>query len=306
MFCSNCGAAAETSAKFCSKCATQFASSSKSVSTLDAANELAEQGRLLEAEDLYWTAIESGVEEARVSLAFAFHDARLPSLALNLYEELVEGEFASQVIPQMAEILLDVHNYEGVREIAQDGSSDAIKGILDSLTSVEEKTASYIADVPGLVESWLIRESELQDQLALGSTFEAQSELVQVREILAHYATLLSTPIGSSSSIQQVSVPIAVGGRAVMRDCRSALGTVASRWFWAAHASVLAFTMLDETDPEFPALVDKTCVLIEKKYVIEGRALTQGEPEEYLINNLIYGLNVLGDPRKDFYAALLG
>lgn len=274
--------------------------------SLEEAKRCVQQGLLLEAEDLYWTEIESGNLEARLLLAYAFHDVGLNSLALEHYRELEGTEKWADAAPQIAEILLDVHLYEQARKSVDNLANTDVAKTLAAIESVENKTASYINEIPEIVQEQLAQEAVILSAVANEPNLQMQLELVQVREYLAHYASVVSTELGEVVAHQAIAVGI--GGMVVSRELSMALGTPARRWFEAAHSAVNALTLMHEQSAngngEFTSISLRAMSSIEKKYVIAGRELTE-VGEDFAINNLLWALNELNSPAKDFYAYLL-
>jgi hypothetical protein len=166
--------------------------------SLKDANSLAAAGRLLQAEDLYWQEIEAGNSEARLQLAYAFHDSGLHSLALEHYLELEGTDLWSFAAPQVADLYLEIHRYKESRAALAGLSSEIVAGSLEVIESVEQKTASYISEVPEIVENLLLHESQLLERLSNSPKLEDQIQLVEIRGFLAHYATVLQSNLGSS------------------------------------------------------------------------------------------------------------
>lgn len=273
--------------------------------SLGKANELASSGRLLEAEEIYWTEIERGNDAARLSLAYAFHDAGLLSLALEHYGALRGTPHWEAAAPQVSDILLDVHKYEEARDALQGLSGEIVDSSIRAIESVATKTAGYINDVPGIVESALFEEQNLLLLIDANPNLPAQIQLTETRKYLAHYATVLSSSIGKKVSNQAIEIGV---GPTLSRSLSNAIGTPSRRWFDAAHAAVNAFTLLMQQNSgmsqDFEEIALSAMTFIEKKYVISGRASSEND-EDFVINNLIWALNQLGHPAKDFYAHLL-
>jgi hypothetical protein len=104
------------------------------------------------------------------------------------------------------------------------------------------------------------------------------------------------------------SIELEVGGLKTTRNLGAAIGSSSRRWFEAAHATVNAFTLLNQLNPgdttNFRKLTLSAMEQIEKKFLISGRELTE-EGEDFVVNNLIWALNSLKAPAKDFYSHLL-
>lgn len=274
---------------------------------LEDAIELSKQGRLSEAEDIFLDEIEAGNVQAQLSLAYAFQDASLNSLALTNFLELKGTSLWEFAAPQVSSIFLTVHKYREARESVKGLSSQARKGPIDAIAAVEEHSKSYAGDIPGLVEHWLSEEDRLLELLAQDAQAEIQIELVQVREFLAHYSTVLNSGLMTSISVQTIGVN--VGGAEVPQMLQQAVGLPARRWFEAAHAAVCAFTLLyHQRHPleleEFNALALRAQSFIEKKYVLSERELTE-EDEDFVINNLTWALETMDLPSQDFYFDLM-
>jgi len=274
--------------------------------SLNDANSLAAAGRLLQAEDLYWQEIEAGNSEARLYLAYAFHDSGLHSLAMDHYLELEGTNYWSSAAPQLADLYLEIHHYKESRAVLAGLSPEIVAGSLEAIESVEQKTASYISEVPEIVENLLLNESQLLEHLRNNPDLKDQIQLVEIRGFLAHYATVLQSSLGSSVAMQ--SSELNVGGLSVSRDVRAALGSASRRWFEAAHATVNAFTLLNQLNPgdtsNFRELALSAMGQLEKKFLISGRELTE-EGEDFVVHNLIWALNSIQAPAKDFYSHLL-
>lgn len=325
-FCSECGfKLPELPAKFCPDCGYKLEglnpsppSASTPVDTAaltSRARDLASQGELLAAEDLYWTAINAGFEEAKLELALDFqYEAALNSLALQLYRELLQSGFerTALMMGSVAMILLDVHAYQGARSMLEGRDREAVQGTYEAIEAEELKALSYIADVPDIVSGLLVEEAQLESRLLSGPSLDVQLQFFKTRMYLAHYATVLASGISPAISVASVEVPVppVTSGLKVTRLLSAVLQSPASYWFRAAHAGAIAFSMIYETsgpsDPRFPDLVKEVQKYIEKKYVIAGRGVTEGEEERVLLNNLIAGLGEIGHPAKDFYGHLLG
>ena len=275
--------------------------------SIKTANDLASQGKLLEAEDIYWQEIESGNVEARLYLAYSFHDAGLISLALDNYLELKGTEYWQSAGTQASQIMLDVHKYKEAKEFLKGIPSEETGLSLDAIKSAEEKLSGYLKDIPEIVEQQLLAEQQLLQALSAEPNLELQLELMQLRKYLAHYSTVLATEIGAAVSKQAIEVQVA-NGMNVSRSLAIALGNPARRWFEAAHAAVNAFTLLQELNPnagnDFQALTQKAMEFIEKKYVLAGREISEDD-EDFAVNNLIWGLNNINSPAKDFYSHLI-
>jgi hypothetical protein len=273
--------------------------------SLEKADELASSGRLLEAEDIYWTEIEGGNDGARLSLAYAFHDAGLISLALDQYIALKGTPHWEAAAPQVADILLDVHKYGEARDSLHGLTGESVDTSIEAIESVETKTAGYIYEVPEIVESALLEEQKILLSLGEEPDLPAQVLLTQIRENLAHYSTVLSSTFGKSIKDQSIEIGV---GTTVSRRLSQAIGTPSRRWFEAAHAAVNTFTLLMQLSPgkpeDFEKIVLSAMSFIEKKYVISGRESSEDD-EDFVINNLIWALNQLGHPAKDFYSHLL-
>lgn len=275
--------------------------------SVEKANKLASQGQLLEAEEIYWTEIDGGNDGARLALAYAFHDAGLHSLALEHYEELRDTPHWEAAAPQISGILLDVHEYQEARNILDGLSGESVELALAAILSVEEKTSGYVSDIPAIVEAALNEEQQMLQVLSEEADLPTQIQLMQTRQYLAHYSSVLASDLAAKVRDQAIEVGAATG-LPVSRKLVDAIGAPARRWFEAAHASVNAFTLLMELHPaesdDFQNLTLSAMSFIEKKYVQAGRALTEDQ-EDFAINNLIWALNTINHPAKDFYSHLL-
>lgn len=272
---------------------------------LEDAIELSSQGRLSEAESVYQDEIAAGNVQARLSLAYAFHDARLFSLALTNYLELKGTSLWEFAAPQVSDIFLIVHKYREARESVGELPTEVSAASIAAIESVERKSESYAGDIPELVQHWLSEEGRLLDLLARDVQVETQIELVSVREYLAHYSSVLNSGLMMSIAVQTIAVN--VGGVRLPQMLCNAVGLPSRRWFEAAHAAVNAFTLLHHRQPheleQFDALALKAQSFIEKKYVLSGREMTE-EGEDFVVNNLTWAMEVMDLPSKDFYLNL--
>jgi hypothetical protein len=278
-----------------------------SKNSIDRANQLASEGRLLDAEDLYWGEIDAGNIEARLSLAFAFHEAGVTSLALAHYSELNGTPYWESAAPQVSDIWLDVHGFREARQALKGLRGEMADGCKAAVQSVETKTAEFVNAIPQIVQGQLVEEQKLLRQLGEKTDLATQIQLVQIREYLAKYASVLASELGKPAS--QLGIEVESGpGVFVSRKLGDAIGGSDSRWFMAAHAAVNTFTLLFEQDSnataEFENFALMAMAFIEKKYVVAGRKLTEID-EEFVVNNLIWALNLIDHPAKDFYAHLL-
>lgn len=275
--------------------------------SVEKGNELASRGQLLEAEEIYWAEIDGGDDSARLALAYAFHDVGLNSLALEHYQELRDTPHWEAAAPQISEILLDVHDYKEARNVLKGLSGQSVELSLAAIQSVEEKTSGYLNEIPGIVESALHEEQQMLQVLSDEAHLPTQIQLMQTRQYLAHYSSVLASDLASTVKEQAIEVSAATG-LSVSRKLNDALGAPSRRWFEAAHATVNAFTLLMQFHPgesdDFQKMALSAMSFIEKKYVLAGRTITEDQ-EDFAINNLIWALNTISHPAKDFYSHLL-
>lgn len=271
------------------------------------ANEHAKRGDLLTAEELYWEEIEKGNERARLHLAYSFHDSGLISLALEHYMKLQGSTLWGQASTQAASILEGVHQYAEALEVLGGISQELSAEPLLAIKSAIEKISGYVHEIPGAVTAWLREETKLLKILEEEVDLNAQIKLVEARKYLANYASVVSSSPGQVVAANSMEVEIS-RGLVVSRTLTEVLSSPHLRWFDAAHSAVNAFTLMSQTKKQshegFKALVLEAMELIEKKYVVNGRTVSQ-ENEEYVINNLVWGLDKIGHPAKDFYTHLL-
>ena len=159
--------------------------------SISRAKELGAQGDLLGAEDLLWTEIDAGNLEAKLHLAFCFHDAGLYSLARDHYQGLAGTQFWEDAASQLSTILLEVHDYQRARESLASVDTAESQSALAAISSVEEKSAGYVEDIPKIVENLLENETTLLAKLSVSPSFDDQLALLEVREFLAHYSSVL-------------------------------------------------------------------------------------------------------------------
>jgi hypothetical protein len=246
------------------------------------------------------TSSSAGAEEvlrAREILGHSFMGLGMWRPALDEYEEFQKTALSPVVANSIAEIYLEIHKYSSARNalIALDPNDAAYTSAIES---VVEKTKGYINDVPGIVEGWLVEESKLEEQLQENFDFEKQFELITVRKYLAHYASVLESDLGVLA--RQTSITVFNGGMGFPRTVSVALGTAYYRWFLSAHANVFALALLSQAGQEesevFGDLTRNAFQSIQKKYLHGEAALTEGEAEEVLLNNLLYSMNVSNHP----------
>ena len=204
--------------------------------SISRATELAAQGNLLGAEDLLWTEIEAGNLEAKLHLAFCFHDAGLYSLAKDHYQGLGGTQFWNDAASPLATIYLDVHDYPLARESLAGVDTSESQSALAAISSVEEKSAGYVKDIPKIVENLLENETMLLAQLAVSPSFDDQMALLEVREFFAHYSSVLQNDLARVASATPINVHV-VPGSVVSRAAGIAVGEPSRRWFEAAHTA---------------------------------------------------------------------
>ena len=276
--------------------------------SISRATELASQGDLLGAEDLLWTAIDAGDLEAKLQLAFCFHDAGLYSLAKVHYEGLVGTGLWDDAAPQLANLFLDVHDYQLARTTLAGVDTPESQSTQAAISSVEEKSRGYVDDIPKIVENLLENETMLLAKLAISPSFDDQITLLEVREFLAHYSSVLQNDLALTAKATSISMQVAPGS-AVGRATGIAVGDPARRWFEAAHAAanVVAFATQEFPDDQdlFQSLTLRGFEAIEKKYVLSGREITE-VGEDFAVNNIAWALAQIDHPAKDFWSTLLG
>jgi hypothetical protein len=275
--------------------------------SISRATELATQGDLLGAEDLLWKEIDAGNIEAKLQLAFCFHDAELYSLAKGHYQDLAGTQFWNDAASQLGSIYLDVHDYRGARESLAGVDTSESQSALAAISSVEEKSAGYVDDIPKIVENLLENETMLLSKLAKSPAIDDQLALLDVREFLAHYASVLRNDLARAASATTVNVQI-VPGSVVSRAAGIAVGEPARRWFEAAHTAANTVALATQDFPQdrglFESLTLRGFSAIEKKYVLNGRRITETD-EDFAVNNIAWALAQLGHPAKDFWSSLL-
>ena len=274
--------------------------------SLEKAIELSNEGRLSEAEEVYWSEIDAGNSEAQLHMARAFMEAGLKSLALTNYLELKGTPHWELAALQVCNILLGVHKYLEAREALKGLRGELKKQQVSAIEAMEKYTKSYAGDIPELVEHWLLEEDRLLELQAQNFKLETQLELVQAREYLAHYSTVLNS--GVMTSVAVTSIVVNAGGAGLPQTLGQAVGSPAWRWFSAAHAASIAFTVLHERQPleveEFNKLVLRAQSFIENKYVLSELEVTEDGDELNLLNNLTWALRKMGSPSKEFYLHL--
>ena len=275
--------------------------------SISRATELAAQGDLLGAEDLLWTEIDAGNMEAKLQLAFCFHDAELHSLAKDHYQDLAGTQFWNDAASPLASIILDVHDYQRARASLIDVDTSESQSVLVAISSVEEKSAGYVDDIPKIVENLLENETMLLAKLARSPSIDDQMALLEVREFLAHYSSVLQNDLARVASATSINVQ-AVPGSVVSRATGIAVGEPARRWFEAAHTAANTLALATQDFPQdrdlFESLTLRGFAAIEKKYVLSGRKITESD-EDFAVNNVAWALAQLGHPAKDFWSTLL-
>ena len=275
--------------------------------SISRATELAAQGNILGAEDLLWTEIEAGNLEAKLHLAFCFHDAGLYSLAKDHYQGLAGTQFWNDAASPLATIYLDVHDYQLARESLAGVDTSESQSALAAISSVEEKSAGYVEDIPKIVENLLENETMLLAKLAVSPSFGDQLALLDVREFLAHYSSVLQNDLARVASATSINVQV-VPGSDVSSATGIAVGEPARRWFEAAHTAANTVALATQDFPQdrdlFESLTIRGFSAIEKKYVLSGRKITESD-EDFAVNNIAWALAQLGHPAKDFWATLL-
>lgn len=275
--------------------------------SISRATELAVQGDLLGAEDLLWTEIDAGNLEAKLQLAFCFHDAGLYSLAKDHYQNLAGTPLWHDAASPLATILLDVHSYHLARTTLSGVDTSESQSALAAISSVEEKSSGYVDDIPKIVENLLENETMLLAKLAVSPSFDDQLALLDVREFLAHYSSVLQNDLARVASATSINVQVDPGS-VVSRATGIAVGEPARRWFEAAHTAANSVALATQEFPQdrdlFENLTLRGFAAIEKKYVLSGRKITESD-EDFAVNNIAWALAQLGHPAKDFWATLL-
>lgn len=278
---------------------------------MKSASELVTQGNFQEALDSLWAEVDSGNEAARVELANLFTGNQLHAFAQDQWGYLVENSAELSGIAKLGigANKLWLRDYEGASSAivgveGSEGLQKAIKSAKSSDPLLDPTTLSQFAGEVLLDEANLL--AELEGLFSL----EAQSNLIQARDVIANISTIISYPANKALRSLQFQSAVA-NNLSVPRMIGDHFGEPKDSLVRTAHACGLIIHSLGQDETQVESELFKSACKIglasfEKIFLLSEEIYSPRDPVEAEAFQVItWGLNQLGMFAGFIYGGLL-
>lgn len=268
-------------------------------------------GNFQEGLDSLWAEVDSGNEAARVELANLFTENHLHAFAQDQWGYLVENsaELSGSAKLGIGVNRLWLRDYEGASSAVvgvegSEGLQQAIKSASSSDPLLDPTTLSQFAGEVLLDEANLL--AELEGLFSL----EAQSNLIQARDVIANISTTISYPGNKALRSLQFESVVA-SNLSVHRVIGDHFGEPKAALVRTAHACGLMIHSMgqDETHVEselFKSACKTGLASFEKIFLLSEEIYTPKDPlEAEAFQVITWGLNQLGMFAGFIYGGLL-
>ena len=278
---------------------------------MNSVDSLISEGRFQEALDIVWSEIDSGNDSARIQLANIFTANGLHSFAQDQWVFLLENDSELRVEAALgiAANLLWLRAYQT--------ASDTIKGIPGS-NQLEEAITSGKNKDPlidplnlGQIASEVLQdEANLLQELAESSSIEAQTQLIQVRDVISNIAAIVS--FKGNEHLRALQFDLAIGpNSSVPRSLGEQFKNPKDFLVNTAHACAVQIRALSQNSGNLESIHFKNACKIgqssfEKIFLLSGEIYSPKDANEaYAFQTVAWGLSSLGLLSGFVYGGLL-